>query len=276
MGRTPSAREENMKILDIIQTEQSEFINNIFSVVRKYIDDLNKNNLQTIMLSGSVSRGDYNPGKFGGKIDLIVMKKPGSTVTPEMVFGEDDEPDIPFHCITVDKYQYQILFIEFVDYSLFQTFDEARKNSFLESQILYDLDNKYQNELTKIVKFAYEDQITMLNNCLGYIGYLLSEYKKDRWYRRQSFVQMHENLNTSIRLLIQCIYYVNGKYAPAEDRRLYYTFSLAKLPTKYEEKIVELYRQDISSEDDYVRRENLFNSVFLGFIKENRPTTAST
>ncbi|NLK46659.1 MAG: hypothetical protein GX297_08430, partial [Treponema sp.] len=143
-----------MKILDIIQTEQSDFINNILSDVRKYVDNLNKKGLQTIMLSGSVSRGDYNPGKYGGKIDLIVMKQPGSTITPEMVFGEDDEPNVPFHCITVDKYQYQILFIDFVDFSLFQTFDEARKYSFLESQILYDLDNKYQNELTKIEKFA--------------------------------------------------------------------------------------------------------------------------
>ena len=71
-------------------------------------------------------------------------------------------------------------------------------------------------------------------------------------------------------MILQCMYYVNGKYSPAEDRRLYYSYSLDKLPDNYEETMHETYRQDITSEDDYFRRETLFNEVLLDFVMKNR------
>ncbi|MCQ2386410.1 MAG: hypothetical protein MJ078_07045 [Clostridia bacterium] len=48
---------------------------------------------------------------------------------------------------------------------------------------------------------------------------LLSDYKKDRWLRRKAILQLHENLNTAIRMGILCLYYKNNSYAPAEDRQ---------------------------------------------------------
>ncbi|HHT97253.1 MAG TPA: hypothetical protein GXZ90_05100 [Clostridiales bacterium] len=241
-----------------------------------FINFIDKTELQTILLSGSIARGDFYPGKFGGMIDLIVMKNNGSTLTPESLFGKDEEPDIPYHCITVNKTHFQILFIDFIDYKAFQSFDEPRKFAFLESKILWDRDNKYNNELQIIEKYARIDQNKQLASCLGYINYLLSDYKKDRWYRREAFTQMHENLNTSIRLMIQCLYYINNSYSPAEDRRLYYSYTLKKLPQNYEVNINELFKQDILSEADYSRREKMFNSIFMEFVNHNRPTTAST
>ncbi len=269
-------REGNMKAKNTIVEQQAGIIKNLINEARDFIHSLDKTAIQTVLLSGSISRGDYYPGKFGGMTDLTIMRKSGFTTTPESLFGPDEEPDIPFHCITINNTHYQILFLEFVDYKVFQTFDEPRKYAFLESEILFDKDNKYKTELKNIIKFSQIDQHKLLNNCLGYIGYLLSDYKKDRWYRRMAFCQMHENLNTAIRLIIQCLYYINGKYAPAEDRRLYYSYSLDKLPINYEDTINEIYRQEITSEEDYFRRESVFNNVLLDFVSTNRPTTAST
>ena len=48
-------------------------------------------------------------------------------------------------------------------------------------------------------KEAIIEQQKNLEEALGYIHYLISDYKKDRYYRREAFVQMHENLNTAIR-----------------------------------------------------------------------------
>jgi hypothetical protein len=72
------------------------------------------------------------------------------------------------------------------------------------------------------------------------------------------------------------MYYINNKYAPAEDRRLYYSYSLDKLPQNYEEAIKEVYKQDICSEGDYFRRETVFNTKLLDFVKKNRPNITSS
>ena len=265
-----------MRNKEIIVKKQAVFISNLINDAISFINSINKSEIQTILLSGSIARGDYFPGKFGGMIDLTVMKKSGCTLSPEALFGKDEEPDIPYHCITVKKTHFQILFIDFIDYQAFQAFDEPRKFAFLESKILWDQDNKYNNELQNIEKYARIDQSNQLSSCFGYISYLLSDYKKDRWYRREAFPQMHENLNTAIRLMIQCLYYINNSYAPAEDRRLYYSYSLKKLPQNYELDISELFKQDILSEADYSRREKLFNKIFMEFVNYNRPTTSST
>lgn len=259
-----------MKTKELVGKKQASFIENRIGDARRFIDSIDKTSIQTILLSGSVARGDFYPGKYGGMTDLTVMKKPGTDITAEMLFGPDDEPDIPYHCITVNDAHYQILFLDFVDCETFKRFDEARKYAFLESKILWDEDDKYAKELDAIEKYSRVDQNKLLDSCLGYIGYLLSDYKKDRWYRREAFCQMHENLNTSVRMILQCMYYVNGKYAPAEDRRLYYSYSLGKLPGNYEETMHEMYRQEITSEDDYFRRETLFNEVLLDFVMKNR------
>ena len=95
---------------------------------------------------------------------------------------------------------------------MFSKFEEPRKFSVLESQILYDPNNSYKNELVKINQFAKEDLENNLNGSLGYIHYLISDYKKDRWYRRDAFIQLHENLNTAIRAGIRALFYLNGFY----------------------------------------------------------------
>jgi hypothetical protein len=260
---------------DIIK-KQAAYINNLCVDTNKFVQSIDKKDIQTILLSGSVARGDFNPGKYGGMIDLTVMKKSGSITSAESLFGKDEEPDIPYHCITVNNIHYQILFLDYVDYNVFQTFEEPRKFAFLESQILWDQDNKYHKELELIEKYAKVDQYKKLNNCLHYIDHLISDYKVDRWYRRAAFCQMHDNLNTCIRLILNCLYYINNLYAPAEDRKLYYSFTLEKLPKNYEESIIELYKQTITSEADYNRREAIFKNLLLDFINKNHPTTAST
>ena len=119
-----------------------------------------------------------------------------------------------------------------------------------------------------IKEYAREDLKNSLNNSLGYIHYLLSDYKKDRWYRRGAFIQLHENLNTAIRAGIRALYYLNGFYSPAEDRAIYYSHSLQKLPEKYEELIVQVCNQKTDSEEDYFRREKIFMDNIVGFIEK--------
>ena len=90
-----------MKTKEKIISLQKEFINSLFYEVKKYVDKFDKSEIQTILLSGSVSRGDFFPGDFGGMVDLIVIRKANSKIKPEEVFGPDKKPFIPYHCVAL-------------------------------------------------------------------------------------------------------------------------------------------------------------------------------
>ena len=264
-----------MKNKEFIITQQKDFIQDLKNKTIDFINKIDKSEIETILLSGSVSRADFFPrikenGEYNGMVDLIVMKKQESKITAEDIFGPDQDPPIPYHCVKVDNLWFAILFTDFIDVNKFAQFEEPRKFSILESQILYDPNNSYKNELSKINQFVKQDLQNNLNGSLGYIHYLISDYKKDRWYRRDAFIQMHENLNTAVKASVRCLFYLNGFYSPAEDRAFYYSHSLPKLPDNYEKLFQKLCSQKSNSKKDYFRREKLFTEKIVNFIESQR------
>lgn len=89
-----------MKKLEDVILQQKDFIQDLKSKTNEFINSLDKTHLQTILLSGSVSRKDYFPGEMGGMVDLTVVRKQNSNASAESVFGKDEEPHIPYHCVT--------------------------------------------------------------------------------------------------------------------------------------------------------------------------------
>ena len=231
---------------------QKSYVKKMKDHTKKYIDSLDKKEIESILLSGSVSRGDYCPGESGGMIDLIVMKKEGSKITAEEIFGKDEDPFIPYHCVKWNGVWFEIFFTEFINLNRFKEFTEPRKFSIMESKIIYDPGDKYNDEFKKIKSFVKADLEDKLENTINYLKYIIGKDK--RWIIRKAFPHMHNNLNIAIELAISCLYYANGKYAPADDRKLYYTYNLNKIPENYDNLIVDLLRQDINSKKDYERR----------------------
>ena len=64
--------------------------------------------------------------------------------------------------------------------------------------------------------------------------------------------------------------YVHGFYSPAEDRALYYSHSLPKLPENYAKIISQACSQKTDSEKDYFKREKIFMEKIVGFIEEKK------
>jgi len=257
-----------MKDKKEIVKQQSDFIEKQKKEAQNFIAKIDKSEIETILLAGSVARGDFFPGKFGGMIDLVVMRKKESKVSAEEVFGPNQDPDIPFHCIKSGDCWFQILFIDYISASDFIKFDEPRKYSILEAEIVYDANGSFEKELAKINEAKKEECASWLKDKIAYINYLLSDYKKDRWFRRDAFLQMHENLNTAIRMGVCGLYYKNNSYAPAEDRQLYYSLSLENLPDNYEKVLVKLKNQNSKSFSNYRKREELFRKTILAFVEE--------
>ena len=134
----------------------------------------------------------------------------------------------------------------------------------MESKIVYDPNEKYKTEFEIIKTFVKEDLKNKLEKTLGYLKYIVG--KEARWEIREAYPHMHNNLNIAIELGICCLYYLNGKYAPADDRKLYYTYELEKLPKAYDELLVRLFEQKIDSKDDYERRKKLFLDEFISIM----------
>jgi predicted nucleotidyltransferase len=246
-----------------IFSEQKEKIASLTLDTINYISSINKNELEAILLSGSVARGDYFPGKYGGMIDLTIMTQKNSKIAAEELLGKNEDPDIPYHCVKRMGNWFQIAFHQILDLNDFKVLDESKKYAILESKILWQKRGMFAAELNEIKHFSCTEQQNKKEKCLGYIGYLLSEYKKNRWEQRAAYLQLHENLNTAINAAIKCLYYINGKYAPSEDRQLYYSFDLEILPNDYERVVNELFSVVVSSRDDYLRREDIFQNKLL-------------
>ena len=148
--------------------------------------------------------------------------------------------------------------------------DTKIKTDDLKIKIELDDKNKTISIIDNGIGMNKEDLENNLNGSLGYIHYLISDYKKDRWYRREAFIQMHENLNTAIRAGVRALFYINGFYSPAEDRAVYYSHSLKKLPENYAELISQSCNQITDSEEDYFRREKIFMENIVGFIEKKK------
>ena len=131
-----------LKFFEMVE-KQKNYIKEMRDHASKYVNFLDKKDIETILLSGSVSRGDYCPGKNGGAIDLIVMKKKDSKITGEEIFGKIENPKVPYHWIEWNGEWLQIFFTNFIDCKLFGELNEPRKFSVMESKILYDPNEQY-------------------------------------------------------------------------------------------------------------------------------------
>ena len=264
-----------MKKLNEMKMQQKDFVAHLRVLTEKYISSLEKSKIQTILLSGSVARGDYFPGKLGGYVDLIVMTKE-LDFDKNLVFGKDIEPEIPYHCVETfidgEKIGFEIDIRPFVSVQQFKTFDEPKKWSILESKILYDENDLFSNELNKIEILKKTELKSHLEKTIFEIEQFIGEYVCDKWLRRAAYVQLHENLNKALELGIRCLYYINGSYAAPDNRLSYYTYSFEKLPKNYERMMKMLMKQNISSRRDFFRRKKLFEQGFLNWLKaENKP-----
>ena len=243
---------------------QKNYIEKMVIHANKFVEFMDKSEIETILLSGSVSRGDYCPGKNGGMIDLIVMRKEGSKIIAEDIFGENKKPFIPYHCVMWNGEWFEIMLTDFLSCDDFIKLNEPRKFSVMESKTLYDPNERYKNELAVIEKFVEKELKNKLKETLTYLKYIIG--KDERWEIREAYPHMHNNLNIAIELGICCLYYFNRKYTPADDRKLYYTYELEKLPKNYGELLVQLFEQKIDLNEDYERRKKLFLEEFISIM----------
>ena len=127
------------------EPEQHELIENLKTATKKYVSQLDKEGIQTILLNGSIKRGDFCTQHLGGYVDLVVMVKDEKIFNWKKTFGEAEEEFYIYHCVRKEidglKVGFQIEKRPFETLDYFETLDENRRWAHLESEILYDEDD---------------------------------------------------------------------------------------------------------------------------------------
>jgi len=258
-----------METISEVKKKQYELINQKQKSISDYINTFNKEQIESVLLSGSVSRGTFMPGTYGGAIDLTVFVKSQKNVNYDDLFGLDIDDKIPGHFI---KYKDDFFQIKPVSYDFIDKFaenSEAEKFAFLESRLIYDQEKKYQKAIELLKKQIVPDDIRRINkSAKGYMYYLINDYKVDRWKNRNAVLQLNNNLNISIQYAIKCLFYKNGKYYPAEDRALYFSLELDQKPDNFESLLVDLQIIKNKKLSEYLRREKIFKDRLVKYIEE--------
>ena len=124
-----------MKLSQVIVLGEKE-IGLLRAQAESYTSAIPKESLLAVLLPGSVARGDFYPGKLGGMTDLIVFKRPDANVTADELFGKNEDPDVPYHCVKRDGDWYQIWFSEMLEGETYRQLPESRKFAINESILL--------------------------------------------------------------------------------------------------------------------------------------------
>jgi len=259
---------QRMLEIEEVREKQKIFIQNQIEITEEFIRTKlsNVEEIKSVLLSGSVARGTFMPGKFGGAIDLTLIVDDILTFDKEKYLGKMEELR-PEYLIRVNENYFQFVFYDNEKLNNFRNLSEAKKYALLESKIILDKNNEYskilQNQIIKIKETEIIDNLKKTND---YIHYLLSEYKVDRWKKRNAVIQLHSNLNKAVECYIKCLFYKNGFYSPAEDRDLYFSFNLTNLPNDYKKNINEVFKIFDFDIKNYERREKIFKEQLLVFL----------
>lgn len=257
--------------IDMIH-QQSSFIEHLRKKTNNFINTLPKEQIKTILISGSLARGDYCPGNEGGMIDLVIMVKDKNNFNADKILGPDIDSEIPFHCVEKkidgEIIDFEIDICPFISANDFEKLGEEKKFSLLEGDILYDEKSAFKNELEKIERIKEKEINLFFKQAFCQSKSFINNYITDKWIRRDAYIQLNANLYSAVELAVRCLYYINNSYAAPANRLFYYTYTLENLPENYEKLMNTLLTVNADSKSDFLERKKLFGSCFLAFLEK--------
>src|SRR5690606_20985152 len=182
----------------------------------------NCENIIGTLLTGSVARKDARIAPLGIMIDLAIIVNSREDINLDVVFGKDEEPFIPYHCITIhEKIGLAIEVIEKSDLFTIRETTESNIYAKLESVILYDPQGILQNwKENSFTVSADEIKTRSLSNYFRF-QYLTGEYRIEKWKHRKANIQIAQLFNEACECYCNFLYTINGSFIPRKDWLVY-------------------------------------------------------
>ena len=241
---------------ELIREQQNEVLdltNIARSITSEKLDAIPK--IEGVLLTGSVARGDARVGPYGVMIDLALVVENKSDINLDEIFGKDEEPQIPYHCVTVEgNIGLQIEVIE--KDRLFKIREKPESAIFAmnESIILSDRRSvltKWKRECFIITDAQIKSRA--LNNYYRFC-YLTGEYRIEKWMYREAYIQLAQIFNEAAECYCNFLYCINRMFVPRKDWLAYLTFELADKPEKHNFYMERLY--SLCPEEKFIIEKN--------------------
>jgi len=228
----------------IVQEQKKEVI-----YLRSLVDTLVATKIEPhpavmgVLLTGSVSRGDARVGPYGLFIDVAIVVKEKKNLDLKALLGPDEQPSQPFHCVTIDgKIGLAVEVVEYQELLNLRSKDDSVLYAKWESTILVDKEGLLKTWMTKIFTLSDEEVGKRSLIRLRRVGYLIGEYRMEKWSKRGAWIQLCQNQNEAVENFCEFIYCANGLFVPRKDWLVYLTFEQALQPPNLEGLIQRLYK----------------------------------
>ncbi len=235
---------------DLINEQKKEvdsFKNIIFEINNEKIVPNKK--ILGALLTGSVARGDARKGPFGIMIDVSLVVKNTTDINLEEIFGKDEEPHIPFHCVPIrDDIWIAVKTIKEKDLWTIRNESESTIFAMNESIILNDkkgILKKWKDEYFVITKEQAKERA---KNQYFRFCYVTGEYRFEKWSYREAWVQCAQNFNEANECYCSFLYCINSMFIPRKDWLTYLTYEMTIKPPKHEEYMKTMYSTELNKE----------------------------
>jgi len=238
------------KFRDLLKEQEKE-VSSLKEMIYQINDEKITPNKKILgsLLTGSVARGDARKGPFGIMIDVSVVVKNKDDISLDEVFGPDQDPYIPFHCVPVkDDIWIAVKIIEEKDLWKIRSESESTIFAMNESIILNDkkgILKKWKDEYFSITEEQAKDRAK--NQYYRYC-YVTGDYRFEKWSYREAWVQCAQNFNEANECYCSFLYCINSMFIPRKDWLTYLTYEMKIKPAKHEEYMTIMYETSLDKE----------------------------
>jgi hypothetical protein len=249
-----------MKRFPDMVSEQAATIARLREEATKYILSKINDNRQIagVLLTGSVARGDGRIGPWGIYVDITLVLRDGAGVDLDALFGKNEEPYIPKHCINLyDKVGVAVGVTSLQALNDIRTMPESNIFAMNESLVIFDPDGLL--ETWKRSAFVISDEDVRARALQQYfrLDYLINDYRMEKWNYREASVQIAQNFNEAGECYLTFLYCINKRFIPRKDWLAYLTYDLATKPPTHERDIEAFYLEHHGPEGLEARRRTL-------------------
>ena len=159
-------------------------------------------NIQGILLTGSVARGDARKGPYGLFVDLTFVVNNQNDINLTKMLGPSIEPYIPSHCVMYKKTGFAINIVTISELNDIRSSHESKIFAYNESIILLDKSKLLQS--WKQNKFIITNEDIKRRSLEQYfrLDYLIGDYRLEKWLHREAWTQITYNCNQAHRMLL--------------------------------------------------------------------------
>ncbi|MEI8095845.1 MAG: hypothetical protein WCG80_16670 [Spirochaetales bacterium] len=208
-----------MKTLAELRREQAAYCVGLTEAASAFARDLAAlPEVEAVLLTGSVARGDARQAPLGLLVDVLVLSASGA-VPLEPMFGANTEPELPFYCPAVRGTGFAVAQESLERFAGPKS--ESESFALAEAKVLFDRSDKVGIRLGADFPARQAPRQKVAMEHYGLYQYLGGPYRWEKWDYREAWTQLAQNAHEAFESFCAFAYARNGSFVPRKDWLVY-------------------------------------------------------